>query len=106
MDIDLGKVRRSGPLEDMKTRKAFLESEDHQIRFVDTPRHCSWLHQVEIWLSILARRPLRCGSVASTKDLRERVLSLISYFNTSSSNLLGRPMQGAHYKRPHDRIGI
>ena len=96
MDLDLGRVRRSGPLKDMKTRKAFLESEDHRIRFVDTPRHWSWLNQVEIWLSILARRLLRRGSFTSTKDLRERVLSLISYVNT----VLAKPFRWTYAGRP------
>ena len=96
MDVDLGKVRRNGPLKNMKTRKAFLESEDHRIRFVYTPRHCSWLNQVEIWFSILARRLLRRGSFTSTKDLRERVLSFVSYFNT----VLAKPFRWTYAGRP------
>ena len=82
LDLDLGQVRRDGPLRDMKTRKAFLESESHRIRFVYTPRHCSWLNQIEIWFSILARRVLRRGSFTSTDDLRAQVLDFIEYFNT------------------------
>lgn len=97
---DLGEVRRGGPLKDMKSRKAFLTSEDHRIRFVFTPRHCSWLNQIEIWFSILARRVLRRGSFVSVEDLRDRVLNFISYFNTVLAKpfrwtYAGRPLQGA-----------
>ena len=92
----LGQVRRSGPLENMKSRKAFLESDEHRIRFVFTPRHCSWLNQVEIWFSILARRVLRRGSFTSIEDLRERVLSFIGYFNT----VLAKPFRWTYAGRP------
>ncbi len=53
------------------------------MRFVYTPRHASWLNQVEIWFSILARRVLRRGSFTSTADLRARVLAFIDYFNAT-----------------------
>jgi len=49
--------------------------------FVYTPRHCSWLNQVEIWLSILARRLLKRSSFTSLDDLRSRTLAFVEYFN-------------------------
>ena len=96
---DLGEVRRSGPLKNKNTRKAFLETSEHRIRFVFTPRHCSWLNQVEIWFSILARRLLRRGSFTSVDDLRNRVLHFIDYFNMVLAKpfrwtYTGRPLQG------------
>lgn len=96
LDVDLGEVGKSGPLKDKKSRKAFLETEEHRIRFVYTPRHCSWMNQVEIWFSILARRLLRRGSFKSTEDLRDRVLSFISYFNT----VLAKPFKWTYAGRP------
>lgn len=78
---DLGKKRICGTLKTMKSRKKFLEDESHRIRFVYTPRHCSWLNQIEIWFSILARRLLRRSSFEGIDHLHERIAAFISYFN-------------------------
>lgn len=78
---DLGKMSASGILRSRAARTEFLSRPEHRIRFVFTPRHCSWLNQIELWFGVLARRVLRRGSFSSKADLRSKLLRFIDYFN-------------------------
>ena len=53
--------------------------------FVYVPKHTSWLNQVEIWFSVLARRVLRRGNFRSVADLREKILAYIAYHRQHAS---------------------
>jgi transposase len=60
-----------------------------------TPTHASWLNQVELFFSILARRLLKHGEFASVDDLVAKVMAFIADYNRTA-----RPFRWTYDGRP------
>jgi transposase len=92
----LGKKGARGVLRSVASRQAFLSEPSHRVRFVYTPKHSSWLNQIEVVFGVIMRKVVRRGSFTSVEDLRNKLMNFIEYFN----RVFAHPFRWTYTGRP------
>ncbi len=80
----------------MATRAALLRDASHRITVHVTPKHASWLNQIEIWFSILGRKRIRRGNLTSKADLKAKIEAFIAVFKET----MAKPFRWTYKGKP------
>lgn len=94
IEADVGIKGERGILASQASRATFLSDPTHKVVFHYTPKHSSWMNQIEIWFSILVRKLLKRGSFTSVEDLRTQALAFIDYYNRTMAKPFKWTYQG------------
>ena len=78
----------------------FSERHGGRFHFVHTPKHASWVNQIEIWFGIVQRRVLRYGDFADARQMERHLLGFIRHWNRREAHPFRWTFRGRFTKRP------
>ena len=97
---ELGVKGMRGILKNQASRMEFLQRSEHTIRFIFTPKHCSWLNPIENWFARLSRAALKGRSLASLDELQQCIINYIDYYNGCLAKAFNWLFDGFAENRP------
>jgi transposase len=82
----------------------FNKKHGDKFEFHFTPKHASWVNQIEIFFSILHRRCLKLSSFKSKEELREMVMNFIKLWNDKEGHAFNWTFKGYPMQRVEKEI--